>query len=135
MTQNVQKLAINYLQPNPFQPRDKVKKEDVAGAFLTNALLELEEGRLENIILLIREKIAYLDGEIEKTKPWELVKEDVKKFEEELEKLTNALFEIALIIEPFMPEISVKIQKGLENKEKINLFPRIYLGEFIVKPF
>lgn len=30
MTQNVQKLAINYLQPNPFQPRDKVKKEDVA---------------------------------------------------------------------------------------------------------
>lgn len=30
MTQNIQKLAINYLQPNPFQPRDKVKKEDVA---------------------------------------------------------------------------------------------------------
>lgn len=29
MTQNVQKLAINYLQPNPFQPRDKVKKEDI----------------------------------------------------------------------------------------------------------
>ena len=29
MTQNIQKLAINYLQPNPFQPRDKVKKEDV----------------------------------------------------------------------------------------------------------
>jgi ParB family chromosome partitioning protein len=29
MTQNVQKLAVNYLQPNPFQPRDKVKKEDI----------------------------------------------------------------------------------------------------------
>ena len=29
MTQNPQKLAINYLQPNPFQPRDKVKKEDI----------------------------------------------------------------------------------------------------------
>ena len=29
MTQNIQKLAINYLQPNPFQPRDKVKKEDI----------------------------------------------------------------------------------------------------------
>lgn len=30
MPQNAQKLAINYLQPNPFQPRDKVKKEDIA---------------------------------------------------------------------------------------------------------
>jgi ParB family transcriptional regulator, chromosome partitioning protein len=30
MPQNIQKLAINYLQPNPFQPRDKVKKEDIA---------------------------------------------------------------------------------------------------------
>ncbi len=29
MTQNVQKITINYLQPNPFQPRDKVKKEDI----------------------------------------------------------------------------------------------------------
>lgn len=30
MSLNIQKLAINYLQPNPFQPRDQVKKEDVA---------------------------------------------------------------------------------------------------------
>ena len=122
---NLSSRIITLYQKTEKNLLKEFKKEDVAGAFLTNALLELEEGRLENIILLIREKIAYLDGEIEKTKPWELVKEDVKKFEEELEKLTNALFEIALIIEPFMPEISVKIQKGLENKEKINLFPRI----------
>ncbi|HPS40620.1 MAG TPA: ParB/RepB/Spo0J family partition protein [Candidatus Woesebacteria bacterium] len=29
MPVNVQKLPISYLQPNPFQPRDKVKKEDI----------------------------------------------------------------------------------------------------------
>lgn len=30
MTQRIQTLAISYLQPNPFQPRDQVKKEDIA---------------------------------------------------------------------------------------------------------
>jgi len=30
MTQNIQTLPTNNLQPNPFQPRDKVKKEEIA---------------------------------------------------------------------------------------------------------
>lgn len=29
MTQSIQKLPITHLQPNPFQPRDQVKKEDI----------------------------------------------------------------------------------------------------------
>ena len=29
MTDNIRKLPINHLQPNPFQPRDKVKKSDL----------------------------------------------------------------------------------------------------------
>lgn len=29
MDKNIQKLPVNYLQANPFQPRDKVKKEDL----------------------------------------------------------------------------------------------------------
>lgn len=29
MTKTVQTLPVNFLQPNPFQPRDKVKKEDL----------------------------------------------------------------------------------------------------------
>lgn len=30
MQKDIQTLPVNYLQPNPFQPRDKVKKEDLA---------------------------------------------------------------------------------------------------------
>lgn len=29
MSKNIQTLPVNFLQPNPFQPRDKVKKEDL----------------------------------------------------------------------------------------------------------
>ncbi len=88
----------------------------------------LEEGKLENILTSIRIRIAYLDGKIEKTKPWELIKTDIELFEKEMTELINVLYEIALMIKPFMPETSEKIQKSLKDKEKVNLFPR-----FVVK--
>lgn len=84
----------------------------------------LEEGKLENILVSIRIRIAYLDGKIEEKKPWELIKKDVELFEKEMAELAKVLFEIALMIKPFMPETSEKIQKSLISKEKMNLFPR-----------
>ncbi len=85
----------------------------------------LEEGKLENILASIRIRIAYLDGKIEEAKPWELPKVDMEKFEEVMAELIGVLYEISIMIKPFMPEISEKIQESLRKKEKINLFPRI----------
>ena len=85
----------------------------------------LKEGKLENILASIRIRIAFLDGRIEETRPWELAKENVEEFESVMAELISVLYEISLMIKPFMPETSVKIQESLRNKEKVNLFPRI----------
>lgn len=111
-----------------YQKTDKnlLQKEKFSGEnqFKNGIEILLEEGKLENILASIKIKIAYLDGKIEETKPWELIKTDVDAFEKEMKELVNVLYEIALMLKSFMPEVSEKIIKSLENKEKINLFPR-----------
>ena len=72
--------------------------------------------------------IRAIDKTLEKEKPWELIKKDKQKFKEILQRIiwkTRGLYFIANQLEIFMPETSKKIQKALETKEKIALFPRI----------
>ena len=81
---------------------------------------------LENIFSLIRESDKYINAQ----KPWSLEKG------EELNKILFTVFEtlkeIAISLEPFMPE-KIKIAKnrlweienGIIKEEKLNLFPRI----------
>lgn len=58
-------------------------------------------------------------------KPWELKKNDLKKFDEVMKKLLGDLSLVMELIAPFMPDTSEKIKKSLETKQTEILFPRI----------
>ncbi len=76
---------------------------------------------LEYIWNFIKEDNKY----IEDNKPWELAKNDQKKFIEVMQKLLEDLSLISQMLTPFLPETAEKIQKALETKQIEPLFQRI----------
>lgn len=71
---------------------------------------------------LVKNNNKYIDD----NKPWKLVKEDVDKFKEVMQKIINDLYLISELLIPFMPETSEKIKKAIDLKklEEV-LFQRI----------
>ena len=80
----------------------------------------LSEG-LDYVWRIVRENNRY----IEETKPWELAKTDVKKFEEVMQKLLEELALIAELLTSFLPETSETIGKMLMERKGGILFQRI----------
>lgn len=76
---------------------------------------------LEYIWDKVREDNKY----IEDNKPWELAKNDIKKFGEVMQKLFVDLNLISELLTSFMPETASKIKKALETKQTEILFQRI----------
>ena len=93
----------------------------------------LEEYKFNEALGEIWQKIAVLDKIVDTEKPWKLLKEQrTENKEQKLEKVLNTLVEgireIAVLLEPFLPETSQKIQQqfaGPEIKAGEPLFPRI----------
>jgi methionyl-tRNA synthetase len=95
--------------------------------FENNEELEtsLNEGRLGDELIRIMKLVKELDKMIEQQKPWELIKNDSEGFRESIEGLARGVYFVGLKLQPFMPETSDRILASLENKKKINLFPRL----------
>jgi len=73
-------------------------------------------------------KITLLDRFINDEKPWELIKTNSQKALSVLAHCVDEIQEIAILLEPFMPETSKKITeqfKGPKIVSKKSLFPRI----------
>jgi len=71
------------------------------------------------------ERIQALDQKITKTEPFRLVKSEPEKGKALITEMTEELYGIGRILNPFMPDTSEKIKKTiLENKKPDNLFPR-----------
>ncbi len=92
----------------------------------------IENFRFDNALFFIWEKIAKLDGKINEVKPWEY-----KQKERNLEEIKGFLRdeailqirEIAILLKPFLPETSDKIEKQFEGtkiKSGEALFPRLH---------
>ncbi|MDP3948999.1 MAG: methionine--tRNA ligase [bacterium] len=86
----------------------------------------MEEYQLDNVIEHIWEKISQADAMIEEKKPFKILKTDRAKAEKDIILLLKQLKEIAVMLEPFMPETSEKILEAIKtNSEiKVPLFPR-----------
>lgn len=90
-----------------------------------------DEYRVDQVLLLIWDKIRDLDKYIDETKPWELLKSDDVLSEENnqvWEKLVTEIRTIAKLIEPFIPTTAQKIQAqfaGTQIKAAEGLFPRL----------
>lgn len=78
-------------------------------------------GALERIM----ESVGRANKYIEETKPWDLKKTDMQKFEEVMRALLTDIRGIAKQLEPFLPETSERIFKMLAGGEREILFQRI----------
>jgi len=105
-----------------FSPRSKSKNE------------KLEEYKFNEALGEVWQKIAVLDKFIDEEKPWELTRnkelriKNKGRLEKTLQSLVGGVRGIAVLLKPFLPETSVKIQKqfaGPEIRADEPLFPRI----------
>lgn len=71
----------------------------------------IEDCRFDKALEKVWEQIKGLNQYVEETKPWQIAKSgDEDHLREVLASLVASLLEIAILIEPFMPETAVKIQ-------------------------
>ncbi len=88
----------------------------------------LGEFRFNDALSFIWQKITKVDQFINEEKPWDLFKTQNPKLKSVLAHAVDQLQEIAVLLEPFLPETAQKIEeqfKGPEIKANPPLFPRI----------
>jgi methionyl-tRNA synthetase len=87
----------------------------------------LDNFKLNEALISIWDLISFCDKQIEKEKPWELLKLKTKnkKLKTIIDNLLFALVEISKLLQPFLPETSEKILKQIQNKKTEILFPKI----------
>lgn len=79
------------------------------------ALIDTYE--LGNAVKMIFDKITLLDVSIQKQEPFKLIKTEPEVAKKLIQDLSTGLYEIALMLEPFLPETAKHIQNlVLENK-------------------
>lgn len=88
----------------------------------TDALDTFEVNRAADVIW---ERIKLLDQQITDTAPFKVIKTNIEEGRALIAALTQELFGIAQMLEPFMPATSAAIQQSIkENKKPDNLFAR-----------
>ncbi len=117
LTARIMKMSEQYL------PDGALAK---AGFMPNDYKIHMDNFELSKIMDLIWKKISELDLHIQKTEPFKLIKTDEKKAKEILVELVAGLYNIALMLKPFLPRTSEKILKSIElNKMPETLFPRV----------
>lgn len=88
----------------------------------------VENLRFQEALAAIWQKITKIDRQIDKEKPWGLIKKDNQKAQVVLKDLVEQLRQIQPLLVPFLPETAEKIEKqfkGPKIKSAKPLFPRI----------
>ena len=118
LASRVMKLAEQYLDTPINTPEGVQGVEEVArevGAFSFNAAFEI-----------IFSLVALLDERIATEEPFKVVKTNLARGKELIAASVVELWNIAKLLQPFMPETSEKILSAIkENKKPENLFPRL----------
>ncbi|MDD5397028.1 MAG: methionine--tRNA ligase [Candidatus Moranbacteria bacterium] len=81
--------------------------------------------KFDIILESILEDVKNANKKIEDNKPWELVKNDLIKFNDIMQELMVDVYSISERLIPFLPETAEKIKKSLETKQAEPLFVRI----------
>jgi methionyl-tRNA synthetase len=82
----------------------------------------------QKVVDQIWQKIKVCDEYIQKTEPFKIIKTDKNKAEKDIKYLLSELYNIALSLQPFLPQTSEKILQVLKEPKLENilkLFPRI----------
>ncbi len=109
-------------KPEIIKESDLVSKIEIAQKSYQKAL---EEIKFNEALDSVWQLISAGDEYIEENKPWDLDKNS-DRFKQVISDLLTTLKEIALLLEPFIPETSEKILKQVkQNKKTETLFPRL----------
>ena len=87
----------------------------------------LNEFRFPDALGFIWKQIAELDKYINEEQPWELAKENIDRLTSVLAHCVDHIQEIAILLEPFMPETSTRILDQFKQPKIVSqkpLFPR-----------
>lgn len=85
----------------------------------------LENFEIHKALGFVFEQVTALDQKITQTEPFKVIKIDAVAGKKIIFELTQELYVIARLLNPFMPTISEVLKKAIvENKKPENLFPR-----------
>jgi methionyl-tRNA synthetase len=87
--------------------------------------LSLQEYRIADGLEYIWGKVRTANKYVDETKPWELAKTDKQQFETVMGNLTDQVAHIAVLLQPFLPSTSEKIETALKTGVVEPLFQRI----------
>lgn len=87
----------------------------------------LNEYRFMDAVGFVWKKITELDKFIDQEKPWELQKNESPRLKDVLAHAIDQIQEIAILLEPILPDTAEKIQKQFQGeiKSQSPLFPRL----------
>lgn len=88
----------------------------------------LNDFKFNDALSFVWEKIEELDKYINNERPWELQKKNDRRLKDVLSHAVDQILEIAVLLEPFLPETAEKIEKQFKDpkiKSGAPLFPRI----------
>lgn len=96
----------------------------------------LAECRFDRALDEVWEQVRGLNQYIDQEKPWEIAKTgDVDHLREVLAYQVSSLLNIAILLEPFLPDTAVRIQAifadGLIHQPQVTLFPKHEISEKI----
>jgi len=84
-----------------------------------------ESFRIDKATDVLWGEIAFIDSYIQETKPFKTIEEDEEKARQDIMFLVERLWEVAILLEPLMPETSEIIREAIEEgRAPENLFPR-----------
>lgn len=104
---------------------DRTNEHFIEDSVYTKALSEF---RFPDALSFVWEQIATLDKYINDEKPWELAKTDLDRLKSVLAHCVDQIQEVAVLLEPFMPETSKTIFEQFKGPKIVSqkpLFPRI----------
>lgn len=88
----------------------------------------LNDFKFNEALSFVWTKIEEVDKYINNEKPWELAKKNDRRLKDVLSHTVDQILEIAILLEPFLPETAEKIEKqfkGPKISTQKALFPRI----------
>jgi methionyl-tRNA synthetase len=122
---NTTARVLKMAQSNDAHP-ELPKAEDILKSELFKKVNEfLDSFELEKAIEQVWKKITWIDERIQETQPFKLVKTDPEGAKKIIGELVIGLFEVAVVLQPFLPGTAKKILEAIEAKELPPiLFPR-----------
>lgn len=73
-----------------------------------------EQFRIDRAADVVWGEIAFMDSYIQETEPFKTIKEDEEKARADILFLVERLWEVAVLLEPFMPETSERIKEAID---------------------